>query len=374
MRYIFIHTRRLVWLIIVEVVYRLLKAREFFVVRAARAGRVDLDITINRPLLPGRVAIFATWPNIAPEPGLHKFIRALDSAGVQIVAVANCRLPEDYARTLREHCSVVIAAPNIGRDFGAYQIGVRFVQKALGAGDLERLIMFNDSIYFFDNVDHGPLVEALVDSTKTYVGAFENFHGEYHVGSFMFAIDGKLAQAASFTSFWENYLPYSNRRHAIQNGEIAISRKLITSGNVAHIVYPVELVFHHLISSDLWKTVDLNSPLLSLGARSRIKDLIQERSSTSATITAAMLPALSEFYQNNNQSHNLGLAAAALCGCPFMKKDLVKNGIALLSDIYSLNQMFHLESTDYYRASFQTRGTRATHMGLRSRLRDAVGL
>ena len=169
-----------------------------------------------------------------------RLLTAMQSAGVDVVVLANSSLSPPQRATLLHLSACVVERQNVGQDIGAYKDGVAFLTRKLDAraGSVKRVIFMNDSLFFLEN---GLLefIAALCDNDDV-IFACENYAHYYHLQSFAFSVAGSVFKNADFQSFWTNYAPLSDRYHAIMNGELGISNMLLKISTGPRVLYSAE--------------------------------------------------------------------------------------------------------------------------------------
>jgi hypothetical protein len=151
----------------------------------------------------------------------------INKLGYSIHIVSNTTIKQQSVETLKQYSFKITERPNIGYDFGAYQYGVKdflsnYVDKAT------RLMLMNDSI-FFPLLDPRELYEKVDQRDNDFWGWTENWQIHYHVASYGIVFKRSAFVSEAFYNFWAQYKPYSNRRHAINNGEVKLTEKLVNA-------------------------------------------------------------------------------------------------------------------------------------------------
>ncbi len=353
------------WAMLGRVVRAWLHFRERDRVELARRGMGERTVAALRPLTPGRFAIFATYPRFPLEASLLGVLQQLTERGVQVLVVATRPLlPADRAM-IERFASAIIDIGNVGRDFGAYQQGVFHLRDTVGLEAVERLIFLNDTLYFLASRDAAPLLDGLLDEGHDYVGANENFDKHYHVGSFCFALGRRALAEPRFLRFWQDYMPYSTRVHAIDNGEVALSHMMIGAGFVPHVLY----AWHHVAAEVIayFETPGRQIYMFCMGLRRGL--LAEPRGSAEA-----MARDLAQYYQDHNQVHSLGFFFVRLRGMPYLKKDIVWNNIHLVSDVVSFVEGDQLDDVERVMVMIRQKGTPAARRKFITKLKSRLQL
>lgn len=352
-----------------------LNLREHRSAIAAREHTTQIEQQVLRPLVPGSVAIAAMYPRGPLEDGFIGMLEALAQHGAQVLVVSTAPLGAELAARLRPFASVTLQIANIGRDIGAYQRGIAYVRDTIGLANVGRLTFINDSNYYLEKAKPGPLVEALLDPQQDYVASHENFEKHYHAGSFLFSVSGAVVQSEAFQRFWAQYVPYSNRVHAIDHGEVALCQTIIQAGFVPVAIYSLRRAMPFVERRLASPQDDFTTWCLAL-RRGLLADYATSLHNGDRPMPPVLLAdRVKEFLQEHNQVHSLGLLLVRELGCPFLKKDLVWNEIHLLADLMQAAEETSMGDPELLARSFRLRGTpSARRANLKMRLMSAFGL
>lgn len=280
-----------------------------------------------------RGAVFVVYCP-GPLPSFTKcFVESLARAGYSVVAVANTPLHPEASSFLTQHCEWIVHRENVGRDFGAYQDGIRFALERYPA--LERMILANDSVYYFpDKMD--ALIEAL-SSGNDLIGVSETTEHHYHIASFLMSFGPRVLQSDAFRSFWQNYVPIGTRRWAILRGEGVLSRDLLRAGFKPHILWPARALLEPLEAllpqrleellrliprvsrSELYDEWGLQAP----AKNERFLPFPYVAQATRNLPASTLARQFVERIEAHNQMHGGGTLFQRFLGMPFMKRDLV---------------------------------------------------
>jgi hypothetical protein len=179
----------------------------------------------------------------APLPNFTvNLLDAIERSPLNLVIVSNTELDVYFRAQLLDKCHLLIERANLGRDFGAYKDGVSVILRR--AKDIERLILLNDSMFFFQR-GLGKLISDL-DGTQEFIGLTEVFDIHYHVQSFMLSFGPTVIKSKQFRKYWRSYRPISTRRWTIHKGEVGLSRRLTKAGFRPHILYQAAQLIPHL--------------------------------------------------------------------------------------------------------------------------------
>jgi hypothetical protein len=191
--------------------------------RAEYAGKSSLGIEVKK------FAVVAIHPGSkAADFSLVHLLKSLHDTGFWVLVVSTLKLSDDQREKFGTYCNHVIERHGIGRDFGSYQMGLRWLEKNGYLQDAERLILANDSLFYPSSF--GNQIQQLLDEDRPWSALFENFEWHYHSQSFFQMFKRDIFNAEAFKRFWRDYWPFSTRGHGINKGEVGLSEILINSG------------------------------------------------------------------------------------------------------------------------------------------------
>lgn len=260
-----------------------------------------------------RVALCVHWnPTGDPDVPYLRLLDALAARGVAIVLVINGGAGADYVESLKPRCWRIVERDNQGADFGAWKDGVDYLRGE--AVPVDRLLLFNDSVYFRQN-GLAEFVDAFLEPRYDVTAAFENWGEGYHVQSFALAVSRRVYESPQFTGFWRDYVPVTNRIHAIERGEKKLSQAVLAAAVTTNVLYSNARLFDALREGG-----DLGNPLskMPIPRRDRFADAIeddQSREWVSAQITEVM--------ESTSPIHAGAYYFPKYLGCPILKYDIV---------------------------------------------------
>ena len=270
------------------------------------------------------IAIVAIWPRAFTIESLTRLLESLEQNRVHVVCVINKSKDATlFLNKLAKPNRTIIYRPNIGRDFGAYQLGYRYVKKHIKLDSVKKLTFANDSVYYFNNSRSA--VAWTVDSRHDVSSLFLNFQYHLHSQSFFMSYNKKTFNSKAFDNFWEKYYPSNERRHAINRGEIMLSRRLQLEGfQVAHYyssIFLRNLAIDNELSFEERKSAYGNLDVTSMRRREYLPDYY-------------FIQTLMESSNSVNVSHVLGAYLTRVAGAP-LKLDLLKTGHATTYGIFT---------------------------------------
>ena len=119
---------------------------------------------------------------------------------------------------------------NQGRDFGAFQAGLRHYQKLKLFVDCKSLILLNDSVYLRRDTHLTSWDDFLRGDSDSVIGITDSFQNGYHLQSYALNIPEIVFNSHCWLNFWKNLDITTSREIIIQDGEIGLSAMLLNSG------------------------------------------------------------------------------------------------------------------------------------------------
>lgn len=233
---------------LVNVVYRTLSNGRFdawqyiadFPLLKLKADKVvykDIPGSLAPPPSYMRFAIVAVNPTKDSLPYTLNLLRGLSRNGFFILAIAEGRLGQ-LCEEILPYCHRLIERFPIGREFGSYKFGFEWCKQQSFFNTINVLMMLNDRMfypYYTANIVQTVLLDGKnIDWT---LGTFENSQYYYHSRSVFQIFQSPVFTSDVFTSFWDNYKPFSSRRHIIHAGEVALTKVLSPHGYSSRILH-----------------------------------------------------------------------------------------------------------------------------------------
>lgn len=223
--------RRIRWAVSVVVHHGLLKVKRLIgipimlVYRERGIVRAEVQLQEDSSQ---KIAIIAAYPTTDPmySLSLENLLKGLVANCYQVVFVSNCSVPATVERLLSEYRCGVIARKNIGRDFGAYQAGLFFVEKNFNSESIDRILLVNDTLIWFN--DSSKIVSKSLEGDWNCL--YLNLEYKSHAQSFYMSFSKEVIRSKSFKKFWARYIPLNSRIHAIAYGEQGLTTKLLDAG------------------------------------------------------------------------------------------------------------------------------------------------
>lgn len=278
-----------------------------------------------------RLALFAAFHACDELPISNRlYLKALQSCRFRIIYIHNGPLDLDVQSLLGEFCERVFCRANVGQDMGAWKDGYLYLHDTHSLDQLEWLLMCNDSNFFVGG-DRGlafseMLSNALDSDDSDLIALNKNYELWQHYQSFFLCYRRSLFASKKFYSFWLGYRPLDNRFHAINNGEIRLTRELLGAVRVKILYTSMDLVakYDKLRRDSVYFYSFLPQNALYLAPKEE---------GVNSLDMLALLRILALLDQHN-PSHVYALQFAYFLESPFLKKDVIRQGIFSMPQIY----------------------------------------
>jgi len=283
-------------------------ARSFINVKMTHNSN-HFDIVKEKEILKGKVAVLVFYPRGSLIDSNLRLLDALLKNQYQVILVMNESKDIDtWIEKLKSLPITIIKRPNMGRDFGAYQCGFRYLMNSQRLSNISKVLMANDSIVYGGNFSD--FFAKYEQDPHPWVSAFINFEKHTHAQSFFQSFTGEILHLESFQNFWRNYYPSDRRIHAIDNGEVKLSRTLIDSGYFPSTIITAKSLINSLGNSRL-RDADLIAMNKSLGITKKSKKR-----------NLNLHQKISRIFVEKNVTHALGMLCSIYLGAP-LKLDLI---------------------------------------------------
>mgnify|MGYP001216989122 CR=1 FL=1 len=288
-----------------------------------------------------RLAIFVAFHhrNLIPESNFN-YLNILQSCSFEIIYIHNGILSQKVINQLTNKGCYVICRENIGQDFGAWKDGFALIKYYKLDKDLNWLLFCNDSNFCLGGENANKFISKLSNKLEKineidFISLNCNYERRLHYQSYFLCFSKIVFQNQEFQKFWKKYIPLSHRFHAIENGEKKLSSKVLnyfrpsvifTSHNLAE---KISLDLNNdavTVLGNLPKELFYLEDLLNIKKKKK-KDIINARISIKRIISSL---------ENYNQSHVFALLNIIFLDSPFLKKDVVRQGLFSYCQIYDL--------------------------------------
>lgn len=279
-----------------------------------------------------RVAIFVAYhPGKSLPVSNQLYLQSLLEVGFSIIYVHNGPLAIETQQQLALYCNRIFCRYNIGQDFGAWKDCFLYCQSLGMLEGLEWLLMCNDSNYFLGGENASAFQvsfqSALSNPATQLIALNKNYELWAHFQSYFLCYHHSLFKDSRFLTFWAAYKPLSHRYHAINHGEIALTRRLLNSTDAAILYDSTSLtrVFSSALpaSTEFFKLLPMNAMYL---ADERCGELIDP----------FRLQQILSLLDLHNPSHAYALLFPYYLKSPFLKKDIFRQGVCSLPQVVSL--------------------------------------
>lgn len=301
------------------------------------------------------VAVVALFPRGNLIYSTLRLIEALIEANYFVIAVINRSDGpiEAWINALEDKNMSILIRPNIGRDFGAYQSGIDYLQKQEYFGKIDNLVLANDSMYYVPRSKKF-LADLLADKSP-WVSMFVNYQSHVHAQSFFIKFSRPVFTHKNFIKFWAHYYPNNVRINVIENGEKFFSDTLVESG-----FYPKAFVTPEMLTTAKALSTLMPDEKFALWGGYRYLEIDEMRNPTSAHSLQ-----ISRIFREQNATHVAGLIATRILGAP-MKLDLGREYLLSLPGIVRAAKIGGISKgeLEIFREEIDAQGSASSFNGL----------
>jgi hypothetical protein len=338
-----------------------------------------------------RVAIMAMYAEDASAPFVKNLLRALNGQDFFILIISTKRLSTRMSAEVLPLCHHLIERLPVGRDFGSYQMGLRWIETRPSLKSRDTVALVNDSL-FYPQCIAATLKEVLARD-ESWLALFENYQYHYHAQSFFQIFRPDVFKSRAFTKFWRSYRPHSSRRHSINHGEVGFSRTLRKAGFVTTANFSSTRIASCVKDklNDERCFAELNALLRLSDSIDYFKALRRTVSSSAAAgsisktppalaevVSRDMISNLATLVETRNPTHQVGLLCNYLFGAP-IKRDICyreygdsNRGMHSIADVLLLARFFEPDEMAAMSEDLRRKGVPASLRGLK-RLLVKVG-
>jgi len=287
-----------------------------------------------------RLALFVAYhPGRKVPLSNVNYLKALRECGFQIFYIHNGRLPDDVIDSLGDYCDRVFCRQNIGQDFGAWKDAYLFCLAEGLLSDADWLLMCNDSNFFLAGPRGEHFVEKFrreLESNRVELIALnKNYELWQHYQSYFLCFSRSVFRSSSFDDFWRKYRPLTHRYHAINKGEIALTRRVL-GGVSAKVIYE-STGLAEVLSEACTKPEEFYS-LLPQNAM-----YLCEKVAGTVPLSSFRIQQVLALLDCHNPAHAYALLFVRYLWSPFLKKDLLRQGVYSLPQIAFVLSLISLE-------------------------------
>lgn len=279
-----------------------------------------------------RVAMVAIYPSEFSLFSLMHLLDALEANGFWALVVSTKTLTEAQRASILEKSGHLVERYPVGRDFGSFQMGLRWLESHGMLDHAELLAFTNDSLFYPSSFANQ--LKQMLSVDRPWYGLFENFEIHYHVQSFFQIFRRDLFTSPAFNKYWTKYKPLSSRTHSIHKGEVGFSKRLAKAGFQAYIEYSSARICTDVLGllSDnvtdpsllfaLKHTLGHNE-FMAVASSVRNTRVVTSKSDVALKcVDIDLVHMLAHRIENRNPTHSIGLLCNLLYEAP-IKRDLV---------------------------------------------------
>ncbi len=270
--------------------------------------------------------ILATFPGTTPANSLRRLMEAIQKQNFSALVIVNENDKKDqYLEILGHFDCTVLIRPNIGRDFGAYQLGFDRVYKEYSEMIFEKIVILNDTLYTTTRTRE--FYEFFIVQNE-FNCLYLNKQDIAHASSHSIILGKNEIYSNVMREFWKGYYPSSDRMHSIFRGEFGLTHALgisffkpyICPATFEKVKYKLDLTDTEIFQIKIWSELSTHS------GKSLIKESLASRQYNLA---------LEYCLENFQISNSIGIALNRLLDIP-IKMDLCKLGLITREGFFRL--------------------------------------
>lgn len=170
----------------------------------------------------GNYAVFAIYPGTTSEESCLRIIESLIKNDFDVLIVINRNAKSTaWVKFFKGRGCTILERPNIGRDFGAYQAGIRFLLKNLPKNKIKRLVLVNDTCYVSPK-SQVRFLNGFFEQDE-YSTLLKHYQGVVHGSANLLNLNLHKFDSSEFFRFWRKYYPSNSRIRVVFRGEHRLS-------------------------------------------------------------------------------------------------------------------------------------------------------
>ena len=291
-----------------------------------------------------RLAIFVAFHSQTKIPQSNiNYINLLKKCSFTTVYIINGKLNHEVLEQLNMMDCYVICRDNIGQDFGAWKDGIALLKKYKIKDNLKWLLLCNDSNFCLGGNNSNNFIERFseeLNSSKAadFISLCCNFESSLHYQSYFLCLSNLILKKKSFNKFWEKYIPLNHRFHSINSGEKKFTTKILSKFR------PKIMYTSHALSRQILSTKE-NDPQIILRNLPKsffyLETAFDNYFENKSDFEFGTLKIINSL-ENYNPSHVFGLLNIFYLESPFLKKDVMRQGVFSYSQIYEILKLERL--------------------------------
>tara|TARA_B100001093_G_C26858717_1_gene1028786 strand:- start:1053 stop:2210 length:1158 start_codon:yes stop_codon:yes gene_type:complete len=290
-----------------------------------------------------RLAIFVAFHETKTiSESNFNYLKILKRSFFEIIYVHNGPLTNDVRINLEEFGCHVICRENIGQDFGAWKDIILLINQYELNKKLDWILLCNDSNFCLGGNNTELFInkfsEILKNKEIDFVSLNNNYQDSIHHQSYFLCLSEAIFKSKKFKRFWNQYIPISNRSHAIRNGEIKFSKEVLSFFRQKVIYTSHELYQEIILNRNEYDQISSYLPKNSYKLKSYVN--LDQKNLYKLNLR---IEEVIDYLENFNQSHVFALLNILFLKNPFFKKNLVCSGTFSYGQIYRILNYEELE-------------------------------
>ena len=212
------------------------------------------------------------------------------------------------------------------------------------------MLLCNDSNFCLGGRNSDYFIETFsetLDSSKEvdFISLNCNYERRLHYQSYFLCLSNNVFQNKIFINFWDKYLPLNHRFHAIESGEKKFTTKVLNKYR-PKIMYTSHELCESIISN---LNDDYHFLIKNLPKSLFFLEAAFENNTENKELIKLGISKIINSLESYNPSHVFGLLNVIYLQAPFLKKDVMRQGVFSYSQIYEILQIDKLNIAENLR-------------------------
>lgn len=156
----------------------------------------------------------------------------------ELIFVSSAGLASSEKDTIKDHCTTIIDAENIGYDFYCWKKGIDSLGERLNT--IRSLVLLNSSV-IGPVYPLGKCLSTMARKKVDFWGMTQCNSGRPHLQSYFLCFSGALCASDDFKQYWTDMAPISSRDEVINSYELNLTRYFTRRGFKKGVAFPIGL-------------------------------------------------------------------------------------------------------------------------------------
>ena len=172
----------------------------------------------------GKFVIIAVYAGTGTYSSLKRQIELFERYEYNILVILNDnKRSRNWANNLINLNCSIIHRKNIGADFGAYKLGIKYLYDRYREC-ISEIVLANDSLFYTPTSING--LRRFLEPGSQMNCLFYHTQSVRHAGSMLIKFDFSSINQNIFWQFWKKYYPYATKLQVVRKGEHMLSKSI----------------------------------------------------------------------------------------------------------------------------------------------------